>query len=110
AVIQPFEGVQPEPAEPAQGAPEGALPAAAEDPALHTGAQADAPAATGAPPPPPAQPVTVARIVAVDLARARSDEETCRAPDGSPVHLHGRAVRCPHAPARPEPPVAAAAA
>src|SRR5438309_927258 len=45
AVILPFEVVQPEPAEPAQGAPEGALPAAAEDPALHAGAQADAAAA-----------------------------------------------------------------
>src|SRR5207302_10688 len=76
AVILPFEVVQPEPPEPAQGAPEGALPAAAEDPALHAGAQADAPAATGAPPPPPAQPVTVARIVAVDLARARSDDHS----------------------------------
>src|SRR5437868_14874150 len=109
AVILPFEVVQPEPPEPAQGAPEGALPAAAEDPALHAGAQADAPAATGAPPPPPAQPVTVARIVAVDLARARSDEETCRAPDGSAVHVDGRAVRCPNSAAGLEHAVAAAA-
>src|SRR5205085_10093289 len=87
AVILPFEAVQPEPPEPPQGAPEGALPAAAKEPALHAGAQADAPSATGAPPPAPAQPVTVARIVAVDVARARSDEETCRAPDGSIVRV-----------------------
>jgi hypothetical protein len=105
AVILPFEVAQPEPPEPAQGAPEGALPAAAADPAP----QADAPAAPGAPPPPPAQPVTVARIVAVDLARARSDEETCRAPDGSPVRVDGRPVRCPNSAAGLEHAGAAAA-
>ena len=109
AVILPFEAVQPEPPEPPQGAPEGALPAAAKEPALHAGAQADAPSATGAPPPAPAQPVTVARIVAVDVARARSDEETCRAPDGSIVRVDGRAVRCPNSAAGLEHAVTAAA-
>src|ERR1700720_706544 len=95
AVILPFEAVQPEPAEPPQGAPEGALAAAATEPGLQAGAQADAPAATGAPPPPPAQPVSHARIVAVDIARARSEEETCRAPDGSAVRVDGIPLRCP---------------
>ncbi|HWE26114.1 MAG TPA: hypothetical protein VG496_19415, partial [Myxococcales bacterium] len=46
AVILPFEAVQPEAPEPAQGAPEGALAPAAAEPALHAGAQADAPSAT----------------------------------------------------------------
>jgi hypothetical protein len=109
AVILPFEVVQPEPPEPARGAPEGALAAAAAEPALHAGAQADAPSATGAPPPPPAQPATVARIVAVDVARARSDEETCIAPDGSLAAVDGRPVRCPNSAAGLEHAVAAAA-
>jgi hypothetical protein len=109
AVILPFEVVQPEPPEPAQRAPEGALPAAAAEPALQAGAQADAPSATGAPPPPPVQPVTFARIVAVDVARARSDEETCRAPDGSLVRVDGQPVRCPNSASGLEHAVAAAA-
>src|SRR5437660_1143788 len=91
AVILPFEVVQPEPPEPAQGAPEGALPAAAEDPALHAGAQADAPAATGAPPPPPAQPVTVARIVAVKRAALRARDEARRG-RGVEIAVLGRAA------------------
>src|SRR5207302_10391006 len=109
AVILPFEAVQPEPAEPEQGAPEGALAAAAREPALHAGAQAEAPAATGAPPPSPAQPVTHARIVAVDIARARSEEETCSAPDGSPVRVDEAPVRCPNSATGLEHAVAAAA-
>src|SRR5437764_12815074 len=96
AVIISFEAAEPEPPEPAQGAPEGALPAAAAEPALRSGAQAAAPSATGAAPPPPAQQETVARIVAVDVARARSEEETCRAPDGSLVVASGSPVRCPN--------------
>jgi hypothetical protein len=96
AVIVAFEAAQPEPREPSQGAPEGALAAAAAEPALHTGAQAAAPSATGAPPSPPVQPTTIARIVAVDVGRARSDDETCRAPDDSLVGVDGKPVRCPN--------------
>ena len=40
AVIVPFEAAQPEPPEPDRAAPEGALPAASTNPALHAGAQA----------------------------------------------------------------------
>src|SRR5438445_471593 len=94
AVVVPFEAEQPEPPQPAQGAPEGALAAAATDPALRSGAQGAAPAATGAPPPPPAQTPAVARVVVVDLARARDESETCRTPAGAPVTVDGRAVRC----------------
>jgi len=96
AVIVAFEAAHPEPPEPAQGAPEGALPAAAAEPALRAGAQGAAPSATGTPPAPPAQPTTIARIVAVDVARARSEDETCRAPDGSAVVVDGRPTRCPN--------------
>ena len=94
AVVVPFEAAQPEPPEPAQGAPPGALPAAARDPALRAGAQAAAPAATGAPPPPPAAPPGIARVVAVDVARARDESETCRTPAGTPALLDGVPVRC----------------
>jgi hypothetical protein len=96
AVIVPFEAAQPEPPEAPQGAPEGALPAAATDPALRTGAQGAAPAATGAPPPPPAPSPAVARVVAVDAARARDESETCRAADGSVVVVSGHPLRCPN--------------
>jgi len=96
AVIVAFEAAQPEPAEPRQGAPEGALPAAAQDPALRAGAQAAAPAATGVPPPPPAPSPAVARVVAVDVARARDDGEACRTAAGATVMAGDRPVRCPN--------------
>jgi hypothetical protein len=96
AVVVPFESAQPEPPEPTRGAPEGALPAAARDSALHAGAQADAPAATGAPPPPPAAARGVARVIAVDVARARDEGETCRTPAGEKVIADGIPVRCPN--------------
>ena len=96
AVVVPFEASQPEPPEPPQGAPEGALPAAAADPALHAGAQGAAPAATGVPPPAPAAPPAVARLVAVDVARARDEDEACRAADGSTVAAFGHPLRCPN--------------
>jgi hypothetical protein len=96
AVIVPFEASQPEPPEPAQGAPEGALPAAATDPALRRGAQDGAPAATGAPPPAPAASPAVARVVAVDVARARDEDEACQAADGSTVVAFGHPLRCPY--------------
>ncbi|HYV66940.1 MAG TPA: hypothetical protein VE964_11905, partial [Myxococcales bacterium] len=96
AAIVPFEASQPEPPEPPQRAPEGALPAAAADPALRAGAQGAAPAATGAPPPPPPASPAVARVVAVDVARARDDGESCRAADGSIVVVDGQPLRCPN--------------
>src|SRR5262245_39217196 len=95
AVIVPFEASQPEAPEPPQGAPEGALPAAAADPALRARAQGAAPAATGAAPPPPAAPSSaVARVVAVDVSRARDEDEACRAADGSTVVAFGHPLRC----------------
>src|SRR5439155_376789 len=94
--VVPFEASQPEPPEAPQGAPEGALPAAAADPALHAGAQGAAPAATGVPPPAPAAPPAVARLVAVDVARARDEDEACRAADGSTVAAFGHPLRCPN--------------
>src|SRR6267378_1895369 len=87
ALIVPFEAAQPEPAEPAQGAPEGALPAAA---------RAAAPAATGVPPTPPTPSPSVARVVVVDVARARDDGEACRTAAGATVVAEGRPVRCPN--------------
>ncbi len=96
AVIVPFEASQPEPTEPARGAPEGALPAAAADPALRAGAQGAAPGATGAPLPPPAPAPPVARVVAVDVARARDEGEACQVADGSTVVASGRPLRCPN--------------
>src|SRR5438067_13832918 len=75
ADIISFESAEPEPPEPAQGAPEGALPAAAAEPALRSGAQAAPPSATGAAPRPPAQQETVARIVAARVAPRRSAGE-----------------------------------
>jgi hypothetical protein len=96
AVIVPFEAAQPEPAEPTRGAPEGALAPAAGEPALRAGAQAAAPATTGAPPPPPAQPTAVARVIAADIGRARDDHEACRRPDGELTTAFGQPVRCPN--------------
>jgi len=97
-VIVPFEVAQPEPPEPDRGAPEGALPPASADPALRAGAQAAAPAATGVPPPPPAPAgqLPLARLIAVDVSRARNDHETCRRPDGAPVLFEGEPLRCPN--------------
>src|SRR5690348_6565506 len=94
AVLVPFEKAQPEGAEPPQGAPEGALPAAVANPALKAGAQGAAPAATGAPPPPPASVPAVARVIAVDVARARDESEACRGPDDALVSIDGGLVRC----------------
>src|SRR5712671_1739459 len=92
AVVVPFEAEQPQAPEPSQGAPEGALPAAAGEPALRAGAQGAAPAATGAPPPPPAQTPAVARVVVVDVARARDDGEACRTAAGATVMAEDRPV------------------
>ena len=94
AVLVPFEASQPEAAESPQGAPEGALPAATAAPALHAGAQGAATAATGAPPPPPSAAPAIARVVTVDVARARDESEACRGPDGALVTVDGRPVRC----------------
>jgi len=38
----------------------------------------------------------VARLVAVDVARARDEDEACRAADGSTVAAFGHPLRCPN--------------
>jgi len=87
AIIKPFEQSEPDaphPPLPDPPPPEGALPAATAAPALHMGAQEEAPDATGSPPPPPAS-TDFPRLVSVDLSQARDEHEACRKPDGSPV-------------------------
>src|SRR4051812_1102836 len=96
AIIRPFEESEPDaphPPLPEPQPPEGALPAATAEPALHAGAQEDAPAATGSPPPPPAT-ASFPRLIAVDISRARDEHEACRKPDGSLVQDGSVAVRC----------------
>jgi hypothetical protein len=96
AIIRPFEESEPDaphPPLPEPPPPEGALPAATAEPALHAGAQEDAPAATGSPPPPPAT-ASFPRLIAVDVSRARDEHEACRKPDGSLVQDGPVAVRC----------------
>jgi len=97
AIIKPFEQSEPDaphPALPDPPPPEGALPAATAEPALHAGAQEEAPDATGSPPPPPAS-TAFPRLISVDVSQARDEHEACRKPDGSPVTDGSRTVRCP---------------
>src|SRR4051812_14274155 len=93
AMVRPFELAEPEAPRGESGPPPGALAPATAEPALRTGAQGAAPAATGAPPPAPVSPV-FPRVIAVDVGRARDDHEVCRAADGSEVVADGRKVRC----------------
>ena len=97
AIIKPFEQSEPDaphPPLPDPPPPEGALPAATDEPALHAGAQEDAPDATGSPPPPPAT-TGFPRLVSVDLSQARDEHEACRKPDGTEVKDGAITVRCP---------------